>query len=71
MFKEKTELRKIARILGVEYNKEKMNKKTHLFDKICEIYNIEHRLTKPYHPQTNGMVERMNRKRKECFTSQI
>jgi len=37
MFKEKTEFRKIARILGVEYNKEKMNKKTHLFDRICEI----------------------------------
>jgi len=25
-------------------------------------YNIEHRLTKPYHPQSNRMVERMNRK---------
>ena len=45
--------------------KEKINKKTHLFDKICEIYSIEHRLTKPYHPQTNGMVERMNRKIEE------
>ena len=48
-------------------NKEKINKKTLFFDKICEIYSIEHRLTKPYHPQTNGMVERMNGKRKECF----
>jgi len=30
----------------------------HLFDKVCKEYNIEHRLTKPYSPQTNGMVER-------------
>ena len=41
-------------------NKEKINKKTLFFDKICEIYSIEHRLTKHYHPQTNGMVKRMN-----------
>ena len=32
----------------------------HLFDKICKEHNIEHRLTKPNHPQTNGMIERFN-----------
>jgi transposase InsO family protein len=30
------------------------------FDLICKEYNIEHRLTKPRHPRTNGMVEKSN-----------
>lgn len=29
-------------------------------DKICESNNIDHRLTKPMTPKTNGMVERVN-----------
>jgi len=33
----------------------------HLFDRICAEHGIEHRLTKPNHPWTNGQVERMNR----------
>lgn len=32
----------------------------HVFDKVCSKNNIEHRLTKPRTPQTNGMVERFN-----------
>ena len=32
----------------------------HLFDQLCEELGIEHRLTRPRHPQTNGMVERFN-----------
>ena len=35
------------------------------FDKICNAHGIEHRLTKPYHPWTNGQVERMHRTLKE------
>ena len=37
-----------------------------LFDQICEQNGIEHRLTKPNHPWTNGQVERMNRSLKEA-----
>lgn len=32
----------------------------HEFDQLCQELGIEHRLTKPRHPQTNGMVERFN-----------
>ncbi len=32
----------------------------HEFDKLCTELGIEHRLTKPRTPQTNGMVERFN-----------
>jgi transposase InsO family protein len=32
----------------------------HVFDKQCKNNKIEHRLTKPRTPQTNGMVERFN-----------
>lgn len=32
----------------------------HEFDALCQALGIEHRLTKPRHPQTNGMVERFN-----------
>lgn len=32
----------------------------HPFDQICAENNIEHRLIKPRHPQTNGMIERFN-----------
>ena len=38
----------------------------HLFDRICTEHGIEHRLTKPNHPWTNGQVERMNRTIKDA-----
>ena len=37
----------------------------HPFDRACWAHGIEHRLTKPNHPWTNGQVERMNRTIKE------
>ena len=39
---------------------------THMFDLLCQANGIEHRLTKPNHPWTNGQVERMNRTLKEA-----
>lgn len=39
---------------------------THMFDMCCQANDIEHRLTKPNHPWTNGQVERMNRTIKEA-----
>lgn len=38
----------------------------HPFDRICLLHSIDHRLTKPNHPWTNGQVERMNRTIKEA-----
>ena len=38
----------------------------HIFDRVCREHGIEHRLTKPYHPWTNGQAERMNRTIKDA-----
>ena len=38
----------------------------HPFGRVCRRHGIEHRLTKPKHPWTNGQVERMNRTIKEA-----
>lgn len=40
--------------------------RAHSFELACAQNNIDHRLTKPFHPWTNGQVERMNRKLKEA-----
>jgi transposase InsO family protein len=38
----------------------------HIFDRVCNEHEIDHRLTKIKHPWTNGQVERMNRTIKEA-----
>ena len=38
----------------------------HAFEFACAELDIEHRLTKPRHPWTNGQVKRMNRTIKEA-----
>src|SRR2546421_10624158 len=32
-----------------------------LVEELCEKFEIKHKLSAPYHPQTNGLVERFNR----------
>src|SRR5215213_3103604 len=39
-----------------------------MFDRACLANDIEHKLTKPYHPWTNGQAERMNRTLKDATT---
>src|SRR5829696_7634901 len=45
---------------------EKVPFRCHSFEAACADLDIEHRLTKPRHPWTNGQVERMNRTIKDA-----
>jgi transposase InsO family protein len=38
----------------------------HIFDRVCQDNGITHKLTRPYHPWTNGQAERMNRTIKDA-----
>lgn len=39
----------------------------HPFDRACARHRIAHRLTRPFRPQTNGLVERFNRRLAEAL----
>ena len=41
----------------------------HILDILCKKEGIEHRLSPAFHPQTNGMVERFNRRISELLRS--
>ena len=41
----------------------------HAFDRVCTANRIEHRLTKPRTPQTNGMSERFNGRSAEILAT--
>ena len=53
---------------GIQFTNRKIDRHAfpHIFDRVCAEHQIEHRLTKPNHPWTNGQVERMNRTLKEA-----
>ena len=56
---------------GIQFCERQRNRNTPYsrpmrFDMICATNAIEHRLTKPNHPWTNGQVERMNRTIKDA-----
>lgn len=53
---------------GIQFTNRKRDQYAfaHIFTRVCQEHGIEHRLTKPNHPWTNGQVERMNRTLKEA-----
>jgi transposase-like protein len=65
------QIRKVLTDNGVAFTKNastKWDTMRHPFDRVCDEHGIEHRLTKPYHPWTNGQAERMNRTVKDATT---
>jgi transposase InsO family protein len=53
---------------GVQFTSRRQDiyESQHIFDRVCDEHDIEHRLTKVNHPWTNGQVERMNRTIKDA-----
>lgn len=65
------QIRKVLTDNGVAFTKKastKWDTMRHPFDRVCDEHGIEHKLTKPYHPWTNGQAERMNRTVKDATT---
>ena len=53
---------------GIQFTNRKQDRHAfmHIFNRVCYQHGIDHRLTKPNHPWTNGQVERMNRTLKDA-----
>jgi transposase InsO family protein len=53
---------------GIQFTNRKrdMYASQHIFDRVCQEYGIDHRLTRTNHPWTNGQVERRNRTLKDA-----
>jgi len=65
------QIRRVLTDNGVAFTKNastKWDTMQHPFDRVCDEHGIEHRLTKPYHPWTNGQAKRMNRTVKDATT---
>lgn len=58
---------------GLEFTRHKESKESglHLFDRLCNELNIEHKLIKPYTPRHNGKVERSHRNDQKRFYSNL
>lgn len=53
---------------GIQFTNRKQDRHAfmHIFNRVCYPHGIDHRLTRPNHPWTNGQVERMNRTLKDA-----
>ena len=51
---------------GLQFTRHKADKQGHIFTQTCKELALAHRTTQPFHPWTNGQVERMNRTIKEA-----
>ena len=47
------------------------NFEAQLFKEMCHLFSIEKTRTMPYHPQSDGMVERMNRTIKDMLAKYV
>jgi transposase-like protein len=57
------------RFSGARWKKFPKPSGNHAFDRLCAAHGIDHRLTKTFSPQTNGMVERFNRRIAEAIAA--